>query len=312
MEDESVGLVLARATELRLKISNCIEKATTGNAPSRQREEGNGEERKKDGFFDGEKNPIPDSSGSPVEVDEEEDGDGETPRLLNIRDALESLESLLVALQNLQQQQQYEREVALTEIDYCRKILLEKLKDYKGEDLEVIHEASAFAGKTVENTNSVLLPPYPSCPPRSLVLDGDYLSGLKSTSKSASNGVSINGSTNEAKKDINRYERNQKQTESNNLSKGLGCILITVAKTVLPLVGVICVLSLANLAKRITPLKFLSFQHLTTEEKKATTRCPPGKVLVMEGGEARCLVRESVEVPFELIIAKPDVSYGCG
>ncbi|GLT85879.1 hypothetical protein SLE2022_040520 [Rubroshorea leprosula] len=249
MEDESV----ARATELRLKISNCIEKATTSNAPSRQRGEGNGEERKKDGFFDGEKNPIPDSSASPVEVDEVEDGDGETPRLLNIRDALESLESLLVVLQNLQQQQQYEREVALTEIDYSRKILLEKLKDYKGEDLEVIHEASAFAGETVENTNSLLLPPYPSRPPTVLV-----------------------------------------------------------AKTVLPLVGVICVLSSSNLAKRITSLKFLSFQHLTTEEKKATTRCPPGKVLVMEGGEARGLVRESVVVPFELIIAKPDVNYGCG
>ncbi|GLT85880.1 hypothetical protein SLE2022_040520 [Rubroshorea leprosula] len=276
MEDESV----ARATELRLKISNCIEKATTSNAPSRQRGEGNGEERKKDGFFDGEKNPIPDSSASPVEVDEVEDGDGETPRLLNIRDALESLESLLVVLQNLQQQQQYEREVALTEIDYSRKILLEKLKDYKGEDLEVIHEASAFAGETVENTNSLLLPPYPSRPPTVL--------------------------------GFGRYQRNQKQTESNNSSKGLGCILITVAKTVLPLVGVICVLSSSNLAKRITSLKFLSFQHLTTEEKKATTRCPPGKVLVMEGGEARGLVRESVVVPFELIIAKPDVNYGCG
>lgn len=107
MEDEGVGLVLARATELRLKISHCIEKATAGNTLSstdgtpegrRQQEEGDGESRKKDGVFDGEKNPKSDSPGSLGDVGEEDD-DGETPRLLNIRDALESLESQLVALQ---------------------------------------------------------------------------------------------------------------------------------------------------------------------------------------------------------------------
>ncbi|GLT44306.1 hypothetical protein SLA2020_182110 [Shorea laevis] len=317
MEDEGVGLVLARATELRLKISHCIEKATAGNTPSstdgtpegRQRqEEGDGESRKKDGVFDGEKNPKPDSSGSLGDVDEEDD-DGETPRLLNIRDALESLESQLVALQNLQQQQQYEREVALAEIDYSRKILLEKLKDYDGKDLEVIHEASAFAGETVENNSNLLLPPYPSRPPRPLVLDSDYLSHLKLTSKSAPNWVSTNGSTNETKKHGNRYERNEEQTESNNSRKGLRSLLITAAKAVLPLVAVIYALSSSNITpnfgKKITPLK-------SAEEKKATIRCPPGKILVMEGGEARCLVKERIEVPFESIIAKPDVNYGCG
>ncbi|GKV24342.1 hypothetical protein SLEP1_g33968 [Rubroshorea leprosula] len=317
MEDEGVGLVLARATELRLKISHCIEKATAGNTPSstdgtpegrQQQEEGDGESRKKDGVFDAEKNPKPDFSGSLGDVDEEDD-DGETPRLLNIRDALESLESQLVALQNLQQQQCYEREVALAEIDYSRKILLEKLKDYDGKDLEVIHEASAFAGETVENNSNLLLPPYPSRPPRPLVLDSDYLSHLKSTSKSAPNGVNTNGSTNETKKHGNRYERNEKQTESNNSRKGLGSLLITAFKTVLPLVAVIYALSSSNITpnfgKKIAPLK-------SAEEKKATIRCPPGKVLVMEGGEARCLVKERVEVPFESIIAKPDVNYGCG
>jgi len=65
MEEEGIGLVLARATELRLKINNCIQKPTS-------------------------------SPNGLLEDDEDEDA---TDRLLNICDALEALETQLSSLQ---------------------------------------------------------------------------------------------------------------------------------------------------------------------------------------------------------------------
>ena len=218
--------------------------------------------------------------------------------------------------QNLQHQQRYEKEVAFAEIDYSRKLLLEKLEEYQGKDLEVILEASAFVSKTVENNNDLLLPPYPSRPPRSLVLDNGYFSHLQSTYKSLPNEVTTGDQTNEAEKNLKEHEQNKKQDESKKSRKGLGYFFSSAVKTVLPLVGVIYILSLSNFVPNLgkgTPLKFLGLlQQHATEENNSTVQCPPGKVLVMEGGEARCLVKERIEVPFESIVAKPDVNYGCG
>lgn len=71
MEEEGIGLVLARATELRLKISNCIHRATTTTP----------------------------NGLSPVDVNADDDDDEATERLLNICDALEALETQLSSLQ---------------------------------------------------------------------------------------------------------------------------------------------------------------------------------------------------------------------
>lgn len=214
--------------------------------------------------------------------------------------------------QALQQQQRYEREVALAEIEHSRKMLLSKLKEYKGEDLEVILEASSFAGETVEHNNDLLLPPYPSRPPQSLVIDNRYLSHFHSNRKSARNGVI----TGEAKKDLNEPEA---QTISKNSNKGLGHIIGAAAKTVITLVGVISVLSLSGFGSSVGkrnysfPFKILGlFQQPSTEEKGEIAQCPPGRVLVLEDGEARCVVKERVAIPFESVVAKPDVNYGCG
>ncbi|XWS67521.1 hypothetical protein CRYUN_Cryun04dG0013600 [Craigia yunnanensis] len=323
MEEEGVGLALAKATELRLKISNCIQKATPGkpSSPNKQcPQEQEEEQTDKVGSFNGDKIPnfhqiLTEAVEEEVEEEEVVEEEEETERLLNIRDAFESLESQLVTLQNLQHQQRYEKEVALAEIDYSRRILLEKLEEYQGKDLEVILEAAAFVSKTVENNNDLLLPPYPSYPSRSLVLDNGYLSHLLSTYKSLPNGVTTGDPTNESK-NLNGHQENKKQDESKNLRKGLGYFISAAVKTVLPFVGVIYILSLSNFVPNLgkgTPLKFLGMlQQRTTEEKNSAVQCPPGKVLVMEGGEARCLVKERIEVPFESIVAKPDVNYGCG
>ena len=86
MEDEGIGLVLARATELRLKICNCIHRATNpplNGSLTAERVDGND-----------------DSNSCPrIEVNDEENEEEEEERLLNICEALESLEAQLTSLQ---------------------------------------------------------------------------------------------------------------------------------------------------------------------------------------------------------------------
>lgn len=294
MEEEGIGLVLARATELRFKISNCIHKATT--TPTGGREQEGGEKEQ--------------------EEEEEEDVE-EMERLLNISDALESLETQLSSLQTLQQQQRYEREVALAEIENSRKMLLDKLEEYKGKDLEVIHEASAFACEAVEHNNDLLLPPYPSRPPISLCIQNGYPPQFSSACKSLRNGKIPSDPTNEASKNVSESARGPTQNGSQDSRKGLGFFVGAAGKTVLTLVGVISILSMSgfgpNFAKKDTFLKALGlFQQPAAEKRRSNIQCPPGKVLVVENGEARCLVKERVEVPFSSVVAKPDVNYGCG
>ncbi|KAF5448755.1 hypothetical protein F2P56_029260 [Juglans regia] len=304
MEEEGIGLVLARATELRFKISNCIHKATSTPSHGPEQEDGN-----KQG-----------GEGQEEEEEEEEAEEEEMERLLNISDALQSLETQLSSLQTLQQQQRYEREVALAEIENSRKMLLDKLKEYKGKDLEVIHEASAFACETVEHNNDLQLPPYPSRPPKnSLHLENGYLTQYPSTCKPVRNGTITSDPTNEAKKSISELEKSQKQTGtgSQGSRKGLGFFISAASKTVITLVGVVSVLSMSgfgpNFAKKEDIFKVLGLSRQpAADERRSGAQCPPGKVLVVENGEARCLVKERVEVPFSSVVAKPDVNYGCG
>ncbi|KAK3021778.1 hypothetical protein RJ639_045100 [Escallonia herrerae] len=303
MDEEGIGLVLARASELRSKITNCIHKPSTtlqAVGPNAQKEDQEAEEK--------------DPTVEMGEAGEEEEAAEET--LLHIRDALESLEAQLSSLQALQQQQWYEKEAALAEIDYSRKKLLKKLKEYKGDDLEVIHEATAFASETVEENNDLLLPPYPSRP-GSLLSDTGYLARFPSTQKLAQNGFKSSDAATGFKKSLPESDRNQVQSESKSSFKGVKLFINVAAKTVLTLVGVLSVLSLAGfepkISKRGTKFKILGLlQQQGSEEKGAIFQCPPGRVLVVEGGETRCLVKERVEIPFDSVVATPDVNYGCG
>ena len=195
-------------------------------------------------------------------------------------------------------------------------MLLEKLKEYKGQHFEVIHETSNFAGETVEHDNDLLLPPYPSRIPRSLILDKGHLPQLHYTRKSVQNGAVTGEPINEAKK-LNECDSNQGKTGSTASRKGFGHFIGLVAKTVIPLVGVVCVLSMngfgQNLGKRSNLLKVLDiFQQPTIKENRSVVQCPPGKFLVIENGEARCLVKERVEIPFVSVAAKPDINFGSG
>ncbi|CAF2038134.1 hypothetical protein BRARA_I00986 [Brassica rapa] len=278
MEDEEgIGLILARATELRLKISDCIDTSST--AVSDYGHCGGGkdgsspEEAKKDEFLG---NQEKDSDS--ISSDEEE-----AERLLCIRDALESLESQLAALQNLHQRQQYEKQVALSEIDYSRKMLLEKLKEYKGREFEVVREASTFAGERVDYEKDLLLPPYHLQP------------HLPSKHK---------------KSDVNGFGSGHvRKVNPNGGGSGVTIgFLGSVAKIMVPLIGVISIFSYGpEIRKRGASLKLPPQQVV-----RAPNQCPRGKVLVFEEGEARCLVKERVEIPFDSVVAKRDVTYGYG
>lgn len=82
MEEEGIVLVLARATELRLKIRNCVHKTATA--------------------LQAQQDPLADRlNGLHGEGDDlgEDDEEEEAMRLLNISDALESLENQLSSLQ---------------------------------------------------------------------------------------------------------------------------------------------------------------------------------------------------------------------
>ncbi|XP_013692463.2 plastid division protein PDV2-like isoform X2 [Brassica napus] len=261
MEDEEgIGLILARATELRLKIADCIDTSSTDVSSPR--------EGKKDEIAGNQEKDFDSFSSDEEEADEQ---------LLRIRDALESLESQLAALQNLRQRQQYEKQVALSEIDYSRKILLEKLKEYKGKELEVLREASTFAGERVDYENDLLLPPYPIHPPP----------------------LSLG------------HVRKEAEVKGPN---GFVRFLGSVAKIMLPIIGVISVLSASGYGPEIKKrgVSFKLLGRLPQRVVRAPNQCPPGKVLVIEDGEARCLVKERVEVPFDSVVAKRDVTYGYG
>ncbi|KAJ0254439.1 Plastid division protein PDV2 [Hirschfeldia incana] len=285
MEDEEgIGLILARATELRLKITDCIDTSSTDVSSPR--------EAKKDEITGIQEKDFDSFSSDDVDDDEEEADE----QLLRIRDALESLESQLADLQNLRQRQQYEKQVALSEIDYSRKILLEKLKEYKGKELEVLREASTFAGERVDYENDLLLPPYTvHPPPLSLGLPHLPLKQRKPDANGFGSG----------------HVRKEAEVKGPN---GFVRFLGSVAKIVLPIIGVISVLSASGYGPEIKK-RGVSFKLLGLFPQRvvrAPNQCPPGKVLVIEDGEARCLVKERVEIPFDSVLAKRDVTYGYG
>ncbi|KAG6410746.1 hypothetical protein SASPL_128814 [Salvia splendens] len=292
MDEDRIVLVLAKTSDLRSKIVSCIQN-TASNA---DRESGESVSK------ESEANPDAENRENDVEEEAEES-------LLSIKDALESLEAQLSSLQALQQQQWYEKEAALAEIGYCQQKLLKELKEYKGKDLEVIHEAVAFASETEDNSD-LLLPPYPSRPSQSIVSKNGYLSTFTSSRRSSQNGFTSGGA-----KHHHNIPNNFDKPEAGGAFKSVRALLGTAAKTAITVVGVITILSLAGfearLGKRDNQFKFSDlFQQRRDEEKGSGAECPPGKVPVVENGETRCVVKERVEVPFESVVSAPNVSYG--
>ncbi|KAJ0980343.1 hypothetical protein J5N97_008598 [Dioscorea zingiberensis] len=289
MEGEAATMALARAAELRFKIIHCIDQCS------------------KDGRGDGE------TEGRGREEDEEEEEE-EAESLAGIRDALESLEHQLSAFQALQQQQSYEREATLTQIDRSRMRLLKKLKEYKGEDLEVIHEAMAFAGESIEHDEDLILPPYPSHLPDLFVLDDLYQSSRLNPNCI----LSENGLTGKLKK-LDESDNCKSPHGERKQGFGFRHLVGLVARSAITFAGIISVLSLAGVKPSLTNRHAqFKVQELLADDAKeeveseVSFQCPPGKFLVIENGKPRCLVKERFEIPFDSNVSAPNVSYGFG
>ena len=66
-----------------------------------------------------------------------------------------------VSLQILQQQQRADREAALSDLEECKRIFLERLRRHQGTEREVVEEALAFAGEPVYENDNSHEPSYP-------------------------------------------------------------------------------------------------------------------------------------------------------
>ncbi|XP_022988871.1 plastid division protein PDV2-like [Cucurbita maxima] len=289
MEEQGTAIILARATELRLKIRGSVN--TTTSSPET--------DIRDDRFAVDENNGV----GSSGEAEEE---DEESVRLLKICDALASLENQLSSLQDLQQRQRYEKEVALSEIEHSRKIVLDKLKKYQGQDLEVIHEASAFVRETVQHNKDFMLPPYPSHP------DKSYTHPFPSGHESVTNGLT-DTTTNIATKELTESERKQSKSHSRNSRNsrnGLGTFASVAAKSVVTVVAIVSILHLTGLtpkfARKVSSLKvFNIFRPSAAGSNGSHNVCSPVEA-------HQCIVKERIEVPFSSAVVKPDVNYGRG
>jgi len=294
MEGEEIGLVLARASDLRARMSACAAAARPEDAVKRLGAAGDGEEG------------------------EEEDAEEQVVEsLVGISDALESLERQLAALQDLQHQQRYERETILSQIDRSRRFLLSKLKEYKGQDCEVIHEAAAFAGEKIEHDDSLILPPYSNHVTTSFALDDLYPLSYVSKPKHVHNGLDCDRVTPDDTR-TNGTENRNAGTPNRGLLGGIGSFIGWMAKTAVMVVGAVSIMKAAGYEPVIgTNSIKLDFAGLfskaaTGKEEQGARRCPPGKVMVLEDGRAHCVVKERVEIPFGTDLASPDASYGLG
>lgn len=184
-------------------------------------------------------------------------------------------------------------------------MLIDKLKGYKGRELEVIQEASTFASETVEHNNDLLLPPYPSRPPYTLMHN------------SVGNGLIPIDPKVQSRKSLKEKEQYHVPDGVKNARKGLGFFVTSAAKTVLTVVGLVSIISLSgfgpNMGKIGTNFNIFGMLHRPESEgERSKTRCPPGTIPVVENGDVRCVVKERVEIPFSAFAAKPDINYGCG
>ncbi|KAJ1255365.1 hypothetical protein BS78_K255200, partial [Paspalum vaginatum] len=249
---------------------------------------------------------------------EEEGEEEEVESLVGISDALESLERQLAALQDLQHQQRYERETILSQIDRSRRSLLSKLKEYKGQDCEVIHEAAAFAGEKIEHDDGLVLPPYSNHITNSFVLDDVYPLSYVSKPKRSHNGLGSEGTATHEGARANGLENRSAGARSRG---GIGSFIGWVAKTAVVVVGAVSVMKAAgyepviggnSIRLDIAGLFGKQAAAGAGEEQQSARGCPPGKVMVFEGGRAHCVVKERVEVPFDSNLGSPNASYGLG
>jgi hypothetical protein len=132
----------------------------------------------------------------------------------------------------------------LSQIDRSRRSLLAKLREYKGQDCEVIHEAAAFAGERIERDDGLVLPPYSDHVTNSFALDDLYPLSYMSKPKRLHTQPDSDGDDDGTAQDGAR--RNGRESRDTGASKrgsgggagggggGIGAFMGWVAKTAAP------------------------------------------------------------------------------
>ncbi|KAG8081358.1 hypothetical protein GUJ93_ZPchr0007g6118 [Zizania palustris] len=301
MEGDEIGLVLARASDLRSRISTCVAAAGARQLPESDAGEG----------------AVKQLRAGDEEYGGYEEEEEEVESLVSISDALKSLERQVASLQDLQHQQRYERETILSQIDRSRGFLLNKIKEYKGQDYEVIHEAATFAGEKIEHDDCLILPPYTNHVTNSFVLDDLYPPNYLTELKRTHNGLESDGTNQDVTKTNGLQNRNDSMSNCNSRG-GIRSFIGWLAKTAVMVVGAVSIMKAAGyepvIGRNSVKLEIAGLfgKEATSAKKQATVQCPPGKVMVLEDGRAHCVVKERVEIPFDTNLASPNASYGLG
>lgn len=190
--------------------------------------------------------------------------------------------------------------------------MLGKVKEYRGEKLEVINEVVAFASEAVEHDDGLILPPYPTHLPDLFTLDDIGGSSHIVVKKSSS----INGHITINKNEDNAAEYETHKNHGNETTNGIGHIIGLVVKSAITFVSIISILGLAGykpmIKKRSKGMMLLLSGAESPMDSQVSIQCPKGKFLVIEDGKARCVVKERIEVPFEPDVTSPSISYGFG
>lgn len=252
----------------------------------------------------------------------------------------------------MQNHQRAEKDAVLAELEESRHLLLLKLKNHRGHEWEVVQEALAFAGEPVEERDDLLLPPYPRpVVDVSLAVDNQSPNHL-SRAISLPRGRAVKRLTlseesvqvdEEAfrNKDVTKGKQDYQEQGTTpehkvdaaggivflggfmrGLSGRVGNALVHAAKAVFVVASVVAFLA------------FTEHNHRQVEQKPSVVKpsvvkpvfvpesqprppsplkCSPGqKLIVLEDGNAKCVVKERFELPFPREVKDPDVLYGRG
>ncbi|KAJ7519490.1 hypothetical protein O6H91_20G041100 [Diphasiastrum complanatum] len=347
MDSDEIGVVLLKAAELHTKISDAIERSmkaefllTVGGGG---RTLGKGQEASAASEPERYRGEIIESDETSARAGAGgSEGNVEARSLASVRDALEVLEEQLECLQTLQQQQRAERDAALAELEESRRILLKRLKNHHGNEWEVVHEALAFAGEPVSESDELPLPPYPmpldvhspefmgspisirgiNVPIKRLALADSQDEGPEG--EIHSNGVedAFLKQAAKVKKGILGFQPHVTKFVGDLFGKGVGLTakVTMLAATVITLIFFADVRQRSNDQKtskdsskveKVFPQKH-SISHRPTKSFVQEEICPPGKIMIMQDGYPKCVVKERTEIPFHKEIKSPDVLYGRG
>lgn len=257
---------------------------------------------------------------------------------------------LLLLLQSVQQQQRLRKDAALAELEESRRVLLLRLKEHEGREMQVVEEAMTFAGEPVKKTDDLPLPPYLHPVSPSLYSESPVFRSAKpSLAKQLDERSSFNSS-------LFLVDETASETEAGNamgnpaemqaehatsppaggLSRAFTGMLNFTGKTLLVVVSVVAYLAVSEWNRsgreREKEAKLQASVPVPAQAPAATAaraatgegegkgrakadpvlECPAGYKRIEDDGVVKCVVKERVELPFPRGLDTPDVLHGRG